>query len=269
MGFALADACGWSWSKCRWAAIRLHCNRKVQALVVCDHPAAPRVSSRPKNLQGDYRPKLMKRLKRRNRDYMKLPDGMIRLWYNLLCRFVDWYIKSGRSSDPNIIGNNQDSLGMGTVWQMYIDAHPTERDDFLQPEVEVKEHHLENEKFGADLSDEEPDDEENLAVDSAPAADAVDAKAADSAGGKPARGILVIFQGTTGIGKSHATEQLVEQMKQRGVRATGLEQDPLLSIWLAQCWSKMLGIFDNICRAGSYEVVFSFATMQPGVNNAK
>lgn len=90
-------------------------------------------------LQVIYRSKLKQTLLQRN-SFLHLPIGMLGVWYELLCGFVEWMLEQGH--EPSEVGFDTHQRGMGNLWRDFITNNPTFNDDFLKPEEEVSKRGL-------------------------------------------------------------------------------------------------------------------------------
>lgn len=59
-----------------------------------------------------------KRLKKRNTQVLKMPGGMLWLWYEITIQFIRWFTAS--SLEPGELFFGEESTGMGNVWASFI-----------------------------------------------------------------------------------------------------------------------------------------------------
>lgn len=147
-------------------------------------------------LARTYRTRIRERILQRN-TWLKLPPGMVAIWYRLLCDFVRWMLQE--QIDPAGVGFDAERScpGMGILWKDYMAVSP-----FGDPEVEFR---APGTRWATMTLDE--------------------------AFPLPNR-LLVVMQGIPGIGKNTVGEAAATQLN-RGRRpddpvATTLDQDRFL-----------------------------------------
>mgnify|MGYP006902754096 CR=1 FL=1 len=66
------------------------------------------------------------RLCKRNKDYMKLPDPYLAMWYHETCKFAAWAIQRGVTRTAIMPGFKPENRGMGNVWAQFLreTGHP-------------------------------------------------------------------------------------------------------------------------------------------------
>ena len=141
----------------------------------------------PERLRSIYRHKLKQTLLQRN-GFLHLPIGMLSIWYELLCGFVEWMLREGHH--PSEVGFDVHHQGMGNLWRDFITDNPQFTDDFLPPEEEVEKRGL------GDLTESQ----------AFPQADK----------------LVIIMQGIPGLGKTKLGNLASEQL---GEGSVTLEQD--------------------------------------------
>lgn len=224
------------------------------------------------NLDRSWENKLWKRLQIRNKDYMKMPPAMLEDWYNLSCDFIEWFFKKRYHRDMNIIHISHNSRGMGTVWREFLIDNPDIDDTFGAGEDALTEAFKKlsiGETFKTHQSPYRRHVKSNADHGPAPAseekASTLSPRASSSTanGGRGPgmstrpRGVLVVFQGIPGIGKTTITNCLVEEMKSRGINAVGLEQDPFFEKYGQKKSGPMcLKAFEDYVKGDQYNVVF-------------
>ena len=62
--------------------------------------------------------------------YLKLPEAFLIVWYELLCKFCQWFINKKISYKSINIENE----GMGYYWKQFLENNPSLTDDFGEPE---------------------------------------------------------------------------------------------------------------------------------------
>lgn len=83
----------------------------------------------------NYKLFIKERLKERNKDFMKLHDSTLRKWFDLCVKFTEWFISKGYK--PHHIDINEESRGMGTVYQEFITENPDVNDDIYDTPTPV------------------------------------------------------------------------------------------------------------------------------------
>ena len=89
----------------------------------------------------------MTRLTKRNNAYMKLPDGLLALWYDVTTRFGRWAVAKGVTKTAIMSGFKPENRGMGNVWAEFLreTGHPGTK--WVDPEVEMARRGLEGLSF--------------------------------------------------------------------------------------------------------------------------
>lgn len=127
---------------------------------------------------SNYKLYIKERLKERNKDFMKLPDATLKKWYELCVRFTEWFISKGYK--PHHVDIEEESRGMGTIYQEFIAENPDVNDD-IHDEIEP--------------------------VPSASASDS-----SESATTETSDRLVVIVQGIPGIGKNTVALEVAKRL---------------------------------------------------------
>jgi hypothetical protein len=147
---------------------------------------------------------LLKRMIKRNKNYMKLDNRYIWLWYELSCKFIDWFIDSGYDKSQTMFAETSD--GMGNMWNKFL-KETSNSDDFSDSSIIEKIEHVNlDEKL-----------------------DIISKKYLNTFANFPAKGILIILQGVTGLGKSTLSYSVRDALSEYTV--VPLEQDTYVAKW--------------------------------------
>lgn len=147
---------------------------------------------------------LLKRMIRRNQDYMRLDNRYIWLWYELSCKFINWFIDSGYEKSQAMFDDTSD--GMGNLWNKFL-KDSSNSDDFSDPSIIEKME----------------------IVDLKTKLDKISEEYLSTFSRVPARGVLIVLQGVTGLGKSTLSKSVTEIMS--GYTVVPLEQDTYVAKW--------------------------------------
>lgn len=147
---------------------------------------------------------LLKRMIRRNQDYMRLDSRYIWLWYELSCKFINWFIDTGYEKSQTMFDDNSD--GMGNIWNKFL-KETSNSDDFSNPSIIEKME----------------------AIDLQTKLDQVTGEYFSTFQRVPAKGVLIVLQGVTGLGKSTLSKSVATALSD--YKVIPLEQDTYVARW--------------------------------------
>ena len=146
----------------------------------------------------NWKSNLAQKLLTRNTDYMKLPDGVLFLWFELFVKFISWFLE--KKYQPAVLGFVGTGRGMGNVWSEFR-TESKENDDFSDYAEILIRRNLGDFSFAEFLK-------------TIPVCGNLPLY-----GCKPANGVLLIVQGFPGLGKNTVGDAVVQKLSYTGAGA--------------------------------------------------
>lgn len=165
---------------------------------------------------SNYKKRIMKTIIARN-SFLHFPQGYLSIWYDLLCRFTDWFVSKGY--DKNAVGIQDNSIGMGNLWAQFLEENPVVSDEHLPPLEEMKKRGVpEDTTFKITFENK----------------------------------LVVILQGIPGIGKNAIADYLAKILRKR---VSVLDQDRYAHLGKKVASQKCRDVFKELLGSGDYDVI--------------
>ena len=149
--------------------------------------------------------------------FLHLPLGYLSIWNDLLGQFVDWFVSKGYEN--NVVGIQEEAIGMGNVWALFLKETPEACDQHLAPLEEMKKRGIpEDATFNITFQNK----------------------------------LVVILQGIPGIGKNAIADNLVENL---GKRVYVLDQDRYAHLGRKPASKKGREVFNDTLYSDEYDII--------------